>query len=341
MKDSLNVAIAGATGYVGLELVKILSNHPKVKITNLCAQKSLGSKINKFDKRIKKKNLPKIVEISKVKFDEIDLLFTALPNGEAQKIAKKINKKIILIDLSADFRITNPNIYSKWYGFSHKCKNLIKDSIYGLTEFKRDKIKKYKIISCPGCYPTSIQLPLIPLIRKKLIKNDKIIVDSKSGFSGAGKNLKNKFNFKNIFSSVSSYGVGSHRHMPEIDQELSIVAKKNITIHFTPHLLPMFRGILSTIYLDLKNGVNAKKIYLELKKYHKNNYFVKIAKFNKPIGTGEVMNTNFCKISVFNDRQNNKAIIVSVIDNLIKGASGQAVQNMNVLYGFNESLGLK
>ena len=341
MRDSLNVAIAGATGYVGLELVRILSKHPKVRIKNLCAQKSLGSKINKFDKRIKKKNLPKIQKISGIKFDDIDILFTALPNGEAQKIAKRINKKIILIDLSADFRLSNPKVYKKWYGLSHKCKKLIKNSIYGLTEFKKDKLKKFRIISCPGCYPTSIQLPLIPLIKNKLIKNNNIIIDSKSGYSGAGKNLKKKFSFENIFSSVSSYGVGSHRHMPEIDQELSKVAKKKLKVHFTPHLLPMFRGILSTIYLDLKNGVNAKKIYLTLKKYHKNNFFVKIEQFNKPIGTGDVMNTNFCKISVFNDRIGKKAIIVSAIDNLIKGASGQAVQNMNVRYGFRESLGLK
>ena len=179
MKDSINIAIAGATGYVGLELIKILSDHPKAKILYLCAQKSIGKSINSFDKKIKKKILPKITKISKINWKKIDVLFTALPNGKAQKLAKKLNNNIKLIDLSADFRLDNPSIYKKWYGLDHKCKELIKKSIYAITEFKREKLNKYKIISCPGCYPTSIQIPLIPLIQKRLIKTNNIIIDSK------------------------------------------------------------------------------------------------------------------------------------------------------------------
>ena len=264
-----------------------------------------------------------------------------MPNGNAQKIAKHIPDKVKLIDLSADFRLKDAEIYRKWYGMKHSSKKLIKKSIYAITEFSRNKLKNYKIISCPGCYPTSIQLPLIPIIKKGMINNRKIIIDSKSGYSGAGKKIEKKFTHKNLYDSVSAYGVGSHRHMPEIDQELSIVSKKKINVFFTPHLLPMFRGILSTIYLETKAKYNAKEIYNFLKKYHKNNFFIKIAKFNTPIGTGEVMNTNFCKISVCNDRKTNRVIIISAIDNLVKGASGQAVQNMNVAYNFNEKLGLQ
>ena len=341
MKDSLKIAIAGATGYTGLELTKILSTHPKVKIKYLCAQKSIGKTISFFDKTLKKKELPKISRIEKIDWKKINVLFAALPNGEAQKIAKKIPKNIILIDLSADFRLQNPKIYKKWYGIEHKSKNLIKKSIYAITEFSRKKIKNYNIISCPGCYPTSIQIPLIPLIKKNMINEKKIIIDSKSGYSGAGKNIKKKFSYNNLFNSVSVYGVGSHRHMAEIDQELSKVSKKKINVFFTPHLIPMFRGILSTIYLETNGKNNAQKIYKFLKKYHKNNFFVKIAKFNSPIGTGDVMNTNYCKISVCKDRKRNKIIIVSVLDNLIKGASGQAVQNMNVAYQLKETLGLQ
>ena len=341
MRDSLNIAIAGATGYVGLELIKILSKHPKAKIIYLCAQKSIGKSIYGFDKRITKKHLPKITNIKKVDWEKIDVLFTALPNGEAQKIALKLNRNIKLIDLSADFRINNSLIYKKWYGTTHKCKNLINNSIYAITEFNRKELQRYRIISCPGCYPTSIQIPLIPLIRKNLIATNNIIIDSKSGYSGAGKNLKKKFSFKNIYSSVSAYGVGSHRHMSEIDQELSKAAKKKIKVQFTPHLLPMFKGILSTIYLDVKGKNHAQKIHSTLKKYHKNNVFVKIAKFNTPISTADVINTNYCKISICKDRNKNKVIIISVIDNLIKGASGQAVQNMNVAYNLKESMGLK
>ena len=340
MKDSLKIAIAGATGYVGLELIKILSKHPKAKIIYLCAQKSIGKSVAYFDKDINKKNLPKISNLSKIDWNKINVLFTALPNGEAQKIANKIPKNVKLIDLSADFRLDDVKMYKKWYGINHKAKNLIKNSIYSITEFSRHKIRDHKIISCPGCYPTSIQIPLIPLLEKKMINVDNIIIDSKSGYSGAGKKIETKFSFKNLFNSVSAYGVGSHRHMAEIDQELSKISKKRIKVFFTPHLIPMFRGILSTIYLETKKNASAKKIYNTLKKYHKYNYFIKLAKFNTSIGSGEVMNTNYCKISVCKDRRKNKIIIISAIDNLIKGASGQAVQNMNVAFKLRETMGL-
>ena len=341
MKDSLNIAIAGATGYAGLELIKILSKHPKVKLLYLCATKSIGKSINKFDKELKKYNLPKISKIDKINWSKIDILFTALPNGEAQKIAKTIPENIKIIDLSADFRLSNFKEYKKWYGINHNCKKLIKDSIYAITEFSKKKLKHYKIIACPGCYPTSVQIPLIPLLEKEMISLKNIIIDSKSGYSGAGKNIKKKFKFKNLFSSVSAYGVGSHRHMAEIDQELSKASNKKVNVSFTPHLIPMFRGILSTIYLKtLGNKNDAKKIYNFLKKYHKNNHFVKIAKFNMSIGTGDVMNTNYCKISICENRKKNNIIIISAIDNLVKGAAGQAVQNMNASFNLKETTGL-
>ena len=341
MKDSINIAIAGATGYVGLELIKILTKHPKANIIYLCATKSIGKPISFFDKKIKKKNLPKISKLNKIVWNKINIIFTALPNGEAQKIANQLPKNVTLIDLSGDFRLNNHKLFKKWYGKNHICKNLIKKSVYAISEFSRNKINKKNIISCPGCYPTSIQLPLIPLVQKKMIKTDNIIIDSKSGYSGAGKNIKKKFSFKNLFNSVSAYSVGSHRHTAEIDQELSKISNKKISVYFTPHLIPMFRGILSTIYIETNKKVNAKKIYNYLKKYHKNNFFIKIAKFNSPIGTGNVINTNKCQISVCKDRKDSKVIIISAIDNLIKGASGQAVQNMNIAYKFNEKMGLQ
>jgi len=335
MNDSLNIAIAGATGYVGLELIKILSKHPKVKILYLCANKSAGKKIHIFEKNLLNKNLPNISKINKINWNKIDIIFTALPNGEAQKLSKVIPPYVKLIDLSGDFRLKDSKLYKKWYGINHVNKKLIKKSIYGLTEFTKKKLKKYSIISCPGCYPTSIQIPLVPLIQKKMINTNNIIIDAKSGFSGAGKKLKKK-----PTNTVSAYGVGKHKHMPEIDQELSKAAKKNLIITFTPHLIPMFRGILSTIYLETSKKYDAKKIYKFLVKYHKKNYFVNIKKFNVPIGTDEVINTNFCNISICKNRKKNKIIIISAIDNLMKGASGQAVQNMNVSYNFKENLGL-
>jgi len=341
MNNYINVAVVGATGYIGIELIKLLIKHPKVKIKNICAQKSIGKPIYKYDSSLKKKSLPKITNLSSINFNDIDLLFTALPNGEAQKISKKLNHKVKLIDLSADFRLENPKNFKKWYNINHKSKNLIKHSIYSIPELINVKLDKYKIIACPGCYPTSIQIPLVPIIKNKLINTKNIIVDSKSGYSGAGKNLHKKFKFKNIYESISAYGVSSHRHIAEIDQQLKKISNNKINVQFTPHLSPMFRGILSTIYVNLNKNISAKKIYKYLKRYYKNKYFIKFAKFNTPIGTGDIIHTNFCKISVCNDRRKNKAIILSAIDNLIKGGSGQAVQNMNLLCGFNEQMGFK
>ena len=338
----INIAVAGATGYVGLDLINILSTHPNVNIKYLCAQKNIGKKIQYFDKKIKKK-LPKISKINNVDWKKINILFTSLPNGESQKLIKKLHKynNLKFIDLSADFRIENPQTYKKYYGFNHKAKSLIKSSIYALSEFVKDKLKKRKIIACPGCYPTSIQIPLIPLLKKKLIKKNNIIIDSKSGYSGAGKNFEKKFKHKNLYSSIHSYGISNHRHLSEINQELFKASNSKVNYTFTPNLIPTFRGILSAIYVDIKKGVTPKKIHKELIESNKKNFFVKIAKINKNIGTSNVINTNYCEISVCKLKLKNKILILSAIDNLIKGACGQAIQNMNLLCGFKEYTGLK
>ena len=268
----INVIVAGATGYIGLELIKILVKHPYVNIKYLCARKSIGKNISKFDNKLKiYKKLPKITNMKNINFKNINVIFTALPNGEAQTIAKKLKKNILLIDLSADFRLSNPLKYKKWYNLNHKSKNLIKKSIYSIPELIDKDLRKYNIISCPGCYPTSIQIPLIPLLKNNLIKRKNIIVDSKSGYSGAGKKLNKKFKFKNIFESISAYGVTNHRHISELNQEFFNLNKKNVNITFIPHLSPMFRGILSTIYVDLVKGKNIKMLHQYLKKYYKNN----------------------------------------------------------------------
>ncbi len=337
----LNILVAGATGYVGLDLIYLLSNHPKVKINYLCAQKSIGKSIKEFDKRIKKK-LPKISRLKKVKWNNVDLAFLSLPNREAQKIIMKYKKNshVKFIDLSADFRIENAKDYKQWYKLNHLAKKLIKYSLYAISEFVKKDIKNFRIIANPGCYPTSIQLPLIPLIKKKLINVNNIIIDSKSGYSGAGKNFEKKFKYKNKYSSIYAYGIFKHRHMSEIDQEFKKASKKKVTYTFNPHVIPTFRGILSTIHLEIKSGSNVNKIIKELRRFHKNNVFIKIMKKNKQIGTGNVLNTNFCEISVCETRIPNKIVIFSAIDNLVKGASGQAIQNMNLIYGFKERTGL-
>ena len=341
-KNCINVAVAGATGYVGLDLVYLLTKHPNIKIINLCAQKNIGKQIKKFDKRIKKK-LPKISKISSVNWNKIDLLFLSLPNGEAQILISKLYNKyqnLKFIDLSADFRLQNANIYKKTYHKNHKAKELINKSIYSITELTKKKIKNYRVISNPGCYPTSIQIPLVPLLKKRIIDLRNITIDSKSGYSGAGKNYKSKFNFKNFYVSTYAYSVKNHRHTAEIEQELKKISK-NILFTFNPHLIPSFRGILSSIYIYKKSNISVNRIVKILKNYYRNDFFIKIHKPNAQIGTGSVIKTNNCDISVCQTRQKNKIVIFSSIDNLIKGAAGQAIQNMNILYNFRETSGLK
>tara|TARA_X000000950_G_scaffold279917_1_gene373505 strand:- start:404 stop:1432 length:1029 start_codon:yes stop_codon:yes gene_type:complete len=342
MYNKINIAIIGATGFTGLELIQILSKHPRVKINHLCATKNLGKKISFFDKRIKK-NLPKISSIKKVKWDNLDLVFLSLPNGEAQKLVKKVyfkNKNLKFIDLSADFRISNTRIFKKNYNFEHKAKNLIKDSLYSIPELNEQEISKFRIISNPGCYPTSIQLPLVPLLKNNMIKIDNITIDSKSGYSGAGKNLEKRFNHKNLFSSTYAYSTKNHRHICEIDQQFLKLTKKKINFSFNPHLLPTFRGILTSIYVQINKGKTGNVLRKSLIKYYKKSKFVKILKINSSLGSGNVLDTNNCEISICETRIKNKFVIFSAIDNLIKGASGQAVQNMNLLFKFPEHLGL-
>ena len=340
-QNKINVVVAGATGYVGLDLVNYLSKHPKINIAYLCAQKNLGKDLNFFDKRISKK-LPKISDLKKVNWNNVNLLFLSLPNGVAQKIIKKNfhYKHLKFIDLSADFRIKDFKEFKNWYSIIHRAKDLINKSIYSIPEFTKNTIKKFRIIANPGCYPTSIQLALLPLFKKSLLNTKNIIIDSKSGYSGAGKNYMSKFSHKNFFSSIYAYGIEKHRHMAELDQEFKKYSN-NVQYTFNPHLLPTFRGILSSIYLETKKNVRIEKVHSVLKKFHSKNKFVIIQKINTPMGNGNVLNTNNCEISVCKTRYKNRIVIFSAIDNLVKGASGQAIQNMNLMYNFKENLGLK
>ena len=336
----VNVLIAGSTGYIGIQLIKLLIKHKNVKIKYLCGSSSIGKNVSSFDKSIKSKHLPKIIKYKKELLKNIDVIFAALPNGKAQKLSNHLLNHNTLIDLSADFRLANFKDYLRWYKISHSSIKNIKNSVYALPEINRNIIKDYKIISCPGCYPTSILIPLIPLIKKNLIKSKNIIIDSKSGYSGAGRKFHKLNSSNNLYESLSSYGVKTHRHNSEIQQELNLKTKKKVEFTFTPHLSPMFRGILSTIYVDTNSNINTNKIFNYLKKYYKNEKYINIAQLNKMISTNEVINTNVCKISVCESKVKNKIIILSAIDNLIKGGSGQAIQNFNIKFNFKESLGI-
>ena len=338
--NKLDVLVAGSTGYIGIQLVKLLCKHKFIKIRYLCGNSSIGKKIDTYDKSLKKYKLPKIIKIKYNYFKEVDIVFTALPNGQSQIIANNLNKRNVLIDLSADFRIKKSHIYEKFYKIKHKSKNLLKKSIYGLSELYENKIKESNIIACPGCYPTSTILPLFPLLKNNFIKKNQIIIDSKSGYSGAGRSILKISKKIDLFNSLSAYGLPNHRHNAEIKQELSVISK-NIKFNFTPHILPMFRGILSTIYVEKNKGITAYNIFNFLKKFYRKNKFIRINKINEPIGTKNVINTNYCEISICESSIKNKLIILSAIDNLIKGGAGQAVQNMNIRFNYNIEEGLK
>ena len=336
----LNALVAGSTGYIGVQLIKLLIKHKYINIKYLCGHSSIGKKISNYDKSLSNQKLPRIVKFNKNLLKEIDIVFTALPNGEAQDISKYLTKNITLIDLAADFRLEKSSDYLKWYKQKHRAINLIKKSIYALPEINGKDLKKYQIISCPGCYPTSILLPLIPLFKSNLVKVKNIIMDSKSGFSGAGRGVHKKYKDKNLYESISAYGVGFHRHNSEIEQMLKKYTKKEINFNFTPHLAPMFRGILSTIYIELENGITQSKVIKKLSEFYKNDYFVKILKPNSLISTNDVIDTNKCLISVCKTKYKNKIIILSVIDNLIKGGAGQAIQNLNIKFNFPPKMAL-
>ncbi len=337
----LNALVAGSTGYIGVQLIKLLVKHKYINIKYLCGNSSVGKKILSYDKSLSKYKLPKIVKFNKKLLNEVQIIFTALPNGEAQDISKYLNKNHTLIDLAADFRLSKSSEYFKWYKQKHRATHLIKKSIYSLPEINRKEIKKYNIISCPGCYPTSVLLPLVPLFKKNLIKLNNIIIDSKSGYSGAGRGVHKKYRDKNLYESLSAYGVGFHRHNSEIDQFLKKFSKKKFQFSFTPHLSPMFRGILSTIYVDLEKNITQSKILNTLNNFYKKENFVKVLKPNSILSTNDVINTNDCHISVCKSKYRNKLIILSVIDNLIKGGAGQAVQNLNNKFNFPEKTALK
>ena len=340
----INVAIIGASGYTGVELIRILVNHPNVKISALIANSNAGQKISQLYPHLIHFNLPDLKKIEEVDFSQIDVAFGCLPHTTSQQTFKQIltngkNSHLKIIDLSADFRLENFDDYKLWYEHEHIAKELQPLVVYGLTEIYRDKIKKASLIACPGCYPTSALLPLIPLLKNNLINSENIIIDSKSGTSGAGRNLELGNLFCEINESVKAYSIGNHRHIGEIEQELSKASGSKIIIEFTPHLLPINRGIISTIYATIKDDFKFEDLQNCLSTFYDDEFFVEVIAGEPNIK--DVAGTNMCLISLKKGRKKNQIIIVSVIDNLCKGASGQAVQNMNLIFGFSENEGLK
>lgn len=337
----INVAIVGATGYTGMELIKILSKHSKVRLTALTTRQEKEIPVSSL---IPSLFLKDSLLIKNYSYEEVaqkaDVVFLCLPHTETVEAAYffRTAKKIV-IDLSADFRLKEASSYEKAYGVKHNRPEMLKQSVYGLPEIQRAKIKKSDFISNPGCYPTSILLPLIPLLEAETIDRDGIIADSKSGVSGAGKKLSDATHFCQVNENFLAYKVGRHQHQAEIEQGLSEAASAPVKMTFVPHLLPVNRGILSTIYCSRKKNIAPEKITHALQKAYAKEHFVRFRGENVFPSLSDVQHTNFCDIGVFSSRESNQVIVISAIDNLVKGASGQAVQNMNIRCGFPENEG--
>ena len=336
------VGIIGGTGYTGVELLRLLLLHPKVEVTVLTSQKYAGIPINQVFPSLTGRFQLKCEELSLDRMgDKIDFVFAAVPHKTAMETVPLFyqqGKRVV--DLSADFRFRDPEVYEKWYQ-KHTCPELLSDSVYGLPELHRKEIRGAKIVGNPGCYPTGALIPLIPLLKQKMISSENIIIDSKSGVSGAGRDVVLGSLFCEVNEGVKAYKIFDHRHLPEIDQELSGLVQKKVEVTFVPHLIPMDRGILTTLYVRLNRKMEAEEVLNILKEFYREEPFVRIYPKGKLPNTKDVRGSNYCDIGLNVGGPGDRLVVVTAIDNLVKGASGQAVQNMNIMLGYPETLGLE
>lgn len=337
----MKISIIGATGYTGEELLRILSGHPEAEIAHITSESQTGERIGNiyphftrfYDKKLDSlKNLDEIAAAS-------DAVFIALPHGHAMEAARKIvagGAKVI--DLGADYRFRDTAVYEKWYKHAHSHPG--SGAVYGLTELYREQVKAASIVANPGCYTTASILALAPLLKCGLVDPGSIIVDAKSGISGAGRGLGLTYHFTEAFENVRAYGIAGHRHTPEIEQAYSDIAGREVVISFTPHLIPMARGILSTCYAALKPGVTPEAVDAAFEDCYGGEFFIRLRGRGGYPATKETRGSNFCDIGWHIDSRTGRAVVVSAIDNLVKGAAGQAVQNLNAMFGLDERLGL-
>jgi N-acetyl-gamma-glutamyl-phosphate reductase len=345
MPAKAKIGVLGASGYTGAELLRLLIRHPRVEIALLTADRRAGKTMADVFPQFAPYSLPPLTAIDAADWKKLglDLAFCALPHGTTQKVIKDLMARaprIKVVDLSADFRLADPAAYAHWYGHAHGALDLQKKAVYGLTEIYRPQIKKARLVANPGCFTTCAVLPLIPLLKAKAIDPDEIVIDAKSGMTGAGRVAKEEMLFSEVSEGFHAYGVGHHRHMAELDQDFSLAAGRKVVVSFTPHLLPINRGILSTIYV---RGLKAspQNLHALLLKSYAKEPFVHVLPFGSLPQTRHVRGSNMTFIGIAADRIAGRAIIGSALDNLTKGASGQAVQNMNVMLGFPEAMGLE
>lgn len=337
----INVGIVGATGYTGLELMRLLSAHPEISLGVVTSRIEQGKSVSKLFPSLTGHIDLEYSAPDSSSIKQCDLVFFATPNATAMhQVPELLDAGVKVIDLSADFRIKDAQVWEKWYGEKHACPELLDKAVYGLPEINRGAVRNADLVANPGCYPTSIILALLPVLEHGTIDISAVIADSKSGVSGAGRNLKTSNLYAEVAESFKAYGVSGHRHHPEISQILSLVAGDKVSLIFTPHLVPMIRGIHSTVYAPLQDrhsDLDVQELYEER---YKKETFVKVMGQGSYPDTKNVRGTNTCQIAVFRPLDTSNIIVLSVIDNLVKGAAGQAVQNMNIMFGLKETTGL-
>ncbi len=338
----VKVGIIGSTGYAGAELARLLLQHKDAEIVWYGSRSYIDKKYYEVFR-----NMFQIVDAKcmdddmETLADSVDVIFTATPQGLcASLVNEEVLNKVKIIDLSADFRIKDVSIYEQWYGMEHKSPQFIDEAVYGLCEINRDKVKGARLVANPGCYPTCTILSIYPLLKEGMINPDTIIVDAKSGTSGAGRGAKVNNLFCEVNENIKAYGVTTHRHTPEIEEQLSYAAGSDVLINFTPHLVPMNRGILVTAYASLNKKVSYEEVKTVYDKYYDREQFVRVLDKDVPPETRWVEGSNYVDVNFKIDERTNRIIMMGAMDNLIKGAAGQAVQNMNIMFGFDEKEGL-
>lgn len=331
------IAILGASGYTGAELVRLIATHPGMKIVALSADRKAGMTMAEVFPFLRHLDLPRLVKIDEIDFANVDLCFCALPHATTQEVVARLPRDLRIVDLSADFRLRDPAAYETWYGQPHAAVEIQKEAVYGLTEFYRDEIRSARLVAGTGCNAATGQFALRPLIAAGCIDLDDILIDLKAGVSGAGRSLKENLLHAELSGGTHAYSAGGkHRHLGEFDQEFSKVAGRPVQVQFTPHLLPMNRGILATVYVK----GDAKIVHQALEKAYETEPFLKVLPFGSLPSTRDIAGSNFCHLGVIGDRIPGRAVVVAVLDNLTKGSSGQAIQNANLMLGLPETEGL-
>ena len=331
------IAILGASGYTGAELIRIITNHPEMEIEVLAAHSKAGLRVDKVFPHLRSLELPPLIKIEDIDYSNIDLCICALPHKTSQEVIKRIPTDLRIIDLSADFRLQNADDYERWYGNAHQALEVQDEAVYGLTEFYRQEISGARVVAGTGCNAATGQYILRPLVEKGIIDLENIILDLKCAVSGAGRSLKENLLHSELSEGTNAYSVGGmHRHLGEFDQEFSKIAGRAVNIQFTPHLIPANRGILATAYV---NG-NYQAVREALSQRYENEHFIHILPSGETPSTHHVRGSNECHIGIVSDRIENRCIIVAALDNLTKGSSGQAVQNANLMLGIDETVGL-